>query len=345
MKIENFTIITFYFLFSLLIIFPSSILSGMGGKKDIQNSILSDFYSKSEVTILITDSGLGGLYVCARLEKEFSRKRIFRKVNIVFCNSLPDSNHLYNNFKTDNEKVDVFNNALSGMVKLYKPDLVLIACNTLSVIFPQTEFSRISKIPVYGIIDFGVDLINDRIEKEPNSDVLILGTETTISSKAHFNKLVEKGISPKRIKTQACRYLETEIQNDPESDVVENMIQLYIDEALNGQTYLNKKLFVSLCCTHYSYSKNIFKRVLQSHSINEYEILDPSDQMSEFIFESKTNNHYPSTKTKVEVVSRMRFTESEVASIGNIIEKISSKTSVALKHYRVNQELFEFNQP
>jgi glutamate racemase len=314
-------------------------------KKDVQNSILSDFYNKSEVTILITDSGLGGLYVCARLEKEFSKQKIFRKVNLVYCNALPDSSHLYNNFKTDIEKVYVFNGAINGMVKLYKPDLVLIACNTLSAIFSQTEFSRISTTPVYGIIDFGVDLINDRMEKEPNSDVLILGTETTISSKAHLNKLVEKGISPERIKTQACKYLETEIQNDPESDVVENMIQLYIDEALNGQTDLNKKMFVCLCCTHYSYSKNVFKRILQNRNLHDFQILDPNDRMSEFFFESKTNNHYASTKTMVEVVSRMRFTESEVTSISNIIEKISSKTSTALKHYRLNKELFGFNQP
>jgi glutamate racemase len=317
----------------------------MEKKKNIQNSSLSDFFNKSDVTVLITDSGLGGLYVCARLEREFSRQRIFRKVNLVFCNSLPDSNHLYNNFKTDSEKISVFNSAISGMVKLYKPDLVLIACNTLSAIFPQTEFSRISKTPAYGIIDFGVDLINGRMGKETNSNVLILGTETTISSKAHFNKLVGKGISPDRVRTQACKYLETEIQNDPQSDVVENMIQLYIDEALDGQVDLNKKMYVCLCCTHYSYSKNIFTRVLKNRNLHDFEILDPNDRMSDFIFESKTNNLYPSMKTKVEVVSRMRFTESEVTSISNIIEKISSKTSTALKHYRLNKELFGFNQP
>jgi glutamate racemase len=304
---------------------------------------LKSILEKEEVTILITDSGLGGLFVCANIENNLQKKKIFKKANLIFCNALPAFNYLYNDIKEDSVKAVVFNSALEGMTRTYKPDMVLIACNTLSAIYPLTKFSKSTQIPVYGIIDIGAALMSERLKSDSNSKLLILGTETTISSKAHLNWLHSHGISPARISTQPCKYLETEIQNDPQSDIVENMIQYFVDEALAEDKDRDKSLYVGLCCTHYSYSKNIFERIISQLNYTKYEILDPDIAMSDFLFKSEGLHEYPIIETSVRIVSRTPFSETEIRSIGDALINISSKTVSALKNYSVKKDLFEVN--
>jgi glutamate racemase len=340
------------FFYPVLIIFAFSIASmGFYSSKIYQKlnhtefapQSLDSILKKQEVTVLITDSGLGGLFVCANIENNLQKRKIFKKANLIFCNALPASNYLYNNLKNDSLKAAVFNSALEGMTQMYKPDMVMIACNTLSAIYPLTAFYKTTKIPVYGIIDLGAALMNERLKSDPNSKLLILGTETTVSSKAHLNWLGEQGISPDRITTQACKSLETEIQNDPQSDVVENMIQYFLDEALVGDKEKKNCLYVGLCCTHYSYSKNIFEKIVSQLGYNSYEVLDPDIVMSDFLFTKKVTHEYPVIETSVQVVSRTAFSESEIKSIGNALSNISPKTVAALKNYTIRKNLFEVN--
>lgn len=54
------------------------------------------------------------------------------------------------------ERVRVFDRALGAMLR-FQPDRILIACNTLSALYPKTPFSKHSPVPVTDIIDFGVE--------------------------------------------------------------------------------------------------------------------------------------------------------------------------------------------
>jgi hypothetical protein len=92
--------------------------------------------NKKEITILVTDSGLGGLSVAADVAARLPESGVFEKARIVFYNAL-FHNSGYNNLKTDAEKVRIFNAVLKAMNRRYHPDL-LIACNTLSVVYEKT---------------------------------------------------------------------------------------------------------------------------------------------------------------------------------------------------------------
>lgn len=336
------------FLLIFLLIFPFSFSqsdSGVynyfrNGENKYGNII--PLFEKKNPRILITDSGLGGLSVMAGLEKNLRENKIFEEVNLIYFNALPKTNFPYNEMKSEEEKIKVFESALNGMMKWYNPDIILIACNTLSVIYPKTKFSKITYIPVFGIVDFGVQLMADRMKGEPNSSLIILGTETTVLSDVHRNKIMLSGINIERISSYACKYLESEIQVDPNSDIVNNLIDFYISEALKNVKDINEKIFLGLCCTHYNYCSNVFKQALIGNGINNFEIVDPNEIMIQILSLPKYYNRFEKTSVIVEIVSQSIITDAEKESIGKVLQLVSEKTSKALKEYKYKNDLFYF---
>jgi glutamate racemase len=109
------------------------------------------------LSFVVTDSGLGGLSIVADAAERLSEHKSFRSVRLVFFNALFSNEGGYNSLRSRSDKIRVFDSALLSLEQRYDPDLVLIGCNTLSVLFPDTDFSRESEVPVEGIVDTGVD--------------------------------------------------------------------------------------------------------------------------------------------------------------------------------------------
>lgn len=313
------------------------------GKASDFNEKMALFYAKEKVTILITDSGLGGLSVAAELEKGFHESHPFKEVELIFVNALASKDHLYNQMESTTEKVRVFNSALYGMSEQFRPDLILIACNTLSVIFDQTEFSKKAQIPVIGIIEFGVNLMKENLNKYPNDQLIIVGTPTTISQNSHKSMLMESGIPSKRIITQSCSMLESEIQTDPSSDMVATMIEMYADEALSKiDSVKTGGISVGLCCTHYTYSAPLFKEVFSRLTEREVNILDPNLVMSIYLFENSNNIRFKNTSVTVRVVSQAELMLTDINAIAKMLKPVSPKYAYALKNYEWLKTLFRF---
>jgi glutamate racemase len=228
------------------------------------------------------------------------------------------------------------------MIKSYNPDIILIACNTLSVIYPKTKFSQTTQVPVFGIVEFGVEMIVEKMKTELNSSLIILGTETTILSNMHKNKLIQSGISSERISSFACKYLESEIQADPNSDIVKNLIEYYTTEALDSVSNKSEKIFLGLCCTHYGYCLDVFKQTLEESGVKNFEIVDPNNRMMQFLSLPKYFDRFNKSLVNVEVVSRSVINDVEKESIGNALKRVSEKTSRALKEYKLKKDLFYF---
>jgi glutamate racemase len=121
--------------------------------------------NKKKITIVITDSGLGGMSVCGGIEDKLKKFKSFEEINLIFFNSLPEKGIGYNSMPTMEVKAEVFNQALISMEDKFSPDIILIACNTLSIVYPHTQFAQVSKTPVLGIVDFGVSMILSELKK------------------------------------------------------------------------------------------------------------------------------------------------------------------------------------
>jgi glutamate racemase len=240
-------------------------------------------------------------------------------------------------------KANVFNEALLNMEKKLSPDLILIACNTLSIVYPFTRFATNSRTPVLGIVEFGVELILSEMKKNYNSEVIILGTETTINSQVHEKKLIAMGIKGNRIISQSIPDLESEIQDSPESERVQELINIYLKEAHRKLNSSSVPIIIALCCTHYGFSLSVFYSTLKKLTNREFVILNPNDMMINSMVLEEKHNYFLETKMTVKVVSRTVIDEIEKKSIGGIINFHAPLSSAALFNYEYNPELFAFS--
>ncbi|NWF89295.1 MAG: aspartate/glutamate racemase family protein [Ignavibacteriaceae bacterium] len=304
---------------------------------------LKDVLSKEKISIVITDSGLGGISVCAGIEEKLRENNHFKEVNLIFFNALPQKGAGYNSMPNLETKAEVFNKALFSMVENYSPDLILIACNTLSVVFPFTEFSKISKTPVLGIVDFGVQMILEELKKNQNQTVMILGTQTTISSQVHKNMLKNNFVKEDQIVTQAIPNLESEIQKSSDSIEVKRLIEANLIDAINKSHNTNEPITAALCCTHYGFCKNTFQSAFEKLTNREVTILNPNELMINSITGEYNRNRFASAIIQIKVVSRAVIEDDEKNCVAKLVSEYAPQTAFALLNYKLNPNLFDFH--
>jgi len=334
-KMKNLTKVI-SFLLTILILFLNC-----SKKKDIDQMVAEFFTKNKDVTILVTDSGLGGLSVAADVAARLPQSGVFENTRIVFFNSLFHNRSGYNSLKSEDEKVRIFNRALKAMAKKYNPDLLLIACNTLSVLYQKTPFYQKAKFPMIGIVETGVDLITREFDKHPQATAIIFATKTTIGSNAHKNLLINRGYPETQIMGQACHRLAGSIERGYDSEETIGYIQNYVTEALEKLDNPTTPIFISLNCTHYGYSMQQFKEIFAASGYPEIEIIDPNPEMADFLFKPPYVNRYPETKVTVEVVSKTKIGERKIKSLSRLLQEVSPVTAEALQNYRYDPELFD----
>lgn len=229
-----------------------------------------------DVHLLLTDSGLGGVSICAGLERSFRLAGGGRRVRLTYFNAAPDSRG-YNSLPGMETRARAFDRALEAMDR-YHPDLIVLACNTLSVLYDRTEHSRRSPVPVVGIIEIGVRLFSGALAADPGGDLVLLGTRTTIESGAHRDGLIGRGIEPGRIAAIPCHGLAAAIELGPDAPDVERLIAECAAEA--GQRDLpGRTIYAGLACTHYAFVRDRIRSALERVTGKTVRILDPNGML------------------------------------------------------------------
>ncbi len=306
---------------------------------------LDGFFARPDVTIAITDSGLGGLSILAEAVERMERHRSFRRVRFVYYNALFSEAGGYNTLGSRLQKIRIFDSALHALFEDYEPDLILIGCNTLSVLYPDTGFARQACVPVRGIVEAGVDLIAQHLRRERESRVLIFGTQTTVEEDTHRRLLVQKGFLPERIHLQACPDLVPYIERNCAGTETEMLISAYVDEALQSLPDRDTHLLASLNCTHYGYARNFWEAAFRDQGIRSFTVLDPNSRMLEFLFPPEILGRRHDTHISVEVVSMIPIGRAQQESVGAWLEGVSPPTAEALRAYRHIPGLFEWKSP
>jgi glutamate racemase len=313
----------------------------VGIKNRVGIESIAPLFAKKKVTILITDSGLGGLSVFARMAARYKRDPIFSEVSLIYYNAWPQQDRGYHRLKDENERIRVFERALAGMEKFH-PDIIMIACNTLSILFPKTGFYRRKRVPVIDIIRFGVDMVYESLTRNADKKAVIMGTAITIASGIHRLRLVEKGISPKRLVSQPCDQLATQIEKDPAGDTVAELVETFTGQAAKQLGPNGAAVFVALFCTHFGYCRDLIKDALENKVQAPVTILDPNERMADFLFAVAGKERYHHTPVDLRVVSRIIWDQHKVDAISKIVEKQSAETAQALRNYERIPDLFTF---
>jgi|WetSurMetagenome_2_1015567.scaffolds.fasta_scaffold22961_2 glutamate racemase len=309
---------------------------------------LAGAFAKSEVTIAVVDSGLGGLSILADLAARLEEARIFRRVHLVFFNALFTSDGGYNSLATRAEKIAVFDSALRGLTALVHPDAILIGCNTLSVLLPDAPFARASAVPILGIVEPGVEMITARLAERlasatasPVPPVLIFGTETTVAEGEHRRRLIEGGVAETRIVVQACPELASFIEKGPLSDETGLLIESYIDDALAKFAGPKPRAVVGLCCTHFGYSLDLWKKAFADRGI-EADIVNPNAGLAEALVPARFRGRCPSTEIMARALSMVEIGADRIAGLGPRLRAVSPLVAAALEKYERKADLFEW---
>ena len=299
----------------------------------------SEAQQKEKITIVITDSGLGGLSVMEDVAKKIKIAGCYKEVNLIFVNALFDSNSGYNSLGTREEKISIFNRVLIGIDQRFKPDAILIACNTLSVLYKETDFAKKSGTTIFGIVESGVQLVAERLLSDPNSSVILFGTETTIEEASHRKALLALNIQDRRIVAKSCPQLQSYIEQNPHSEETEMLISVYLNEALEQLPKTVGTIFLSLNCSHFGYSEDLWERAFATTSFKFGGILDPNFRMADYLIKEECRNKYAETKLTYLVVSKI-----ELLNVNAMVQFFTTKApeiANALQNYQLIPALFK----
>jgi len=292
------------------------------------------------VQLVITDSGLGGLSVCAEVERRLRGPRQPRDVRITYVNAWPAEGIGYNDLPDSASRAGMFDRALASIDRL-QPDRVLVACNTLSILYGLTVHSRTTSIPVLGIVDAGVNLFHAALEAESASSLVMFGTRITIDSGVHRARLIEKGIDPRRITAVSCHGLALAIETNPDGPAVRDLIETCTARACEADPAGNP-LCLGLCCTHYTYVREDMRSVLARQSGRTVHVLDPNDRLVTDLLSRMETARAGATggAVTVTVMSKVKLDDDKRRTMAKRIEPVSALTAAALLSYTRVPDLF-----
>jgi glutamate racemase len=296
--------------------------------------------AKPDVTIVVTDSGLGGMSVAADLAARLPASGIVRSARIVFVNAEPAVGLGYNDMRYDADKVRVFDGVLSAIDARWKPDLVLIACNTLSVVWPRTAHARTGGTETVEIVGLGADLIRKEIAAKPDATALIFATKTTIESGAHRGLLVEKGVPAGQVVGEACPKLAGSIERGAASEETVAYVKKFVADALARRETKTGPLVASLNCTHFPYVKPLWEQAFATAGYPGIKVLDPNPLMTDLVLKEGGTPRYPRTRVTVEAVSRVPVDAATRKNLGALLRPVSPETADALEHIKLEPALF-----
>jgi glutamate racemase len=286
--------------------------------------------------ILITDSGVGGVSVCAYAER-FVRTHGFREpVRLTFANAAPDNDYGYNAMPSREVKIQTFDRFLRSVVERYRPDFVYVACNTLSVLLPDTPYVREAAVPVRGIVDTGVELLMGELAGRPEAAVMIFGTQTTIDAGAYVHMLAARGVDASRIIPQACPGLADTISEDREGARARAEIAKWVSAAIEKLPDPSVPVVACLACTHYGYRKQLFADALAGAGILAA-IVDPNERAVDDLFGARDAGSY--RDVEVEFVTRYPIPDATRQTLATFLCDVSPR-AVAAVHNFIRREWF-----
>jgi glutamate racemase len=283
-------------------------------------------------------------------------------LHITYVDAWPEEGRGYNDLPDIAARARVFDRALDA-IEAMAPDLVLIACNTLSIVYESTDHARHARTPVEGIVDAGVRLFAEALTTQRAGALVLVGTRTTIESGVHLARLVAQGVAADRIGAASCHGLATAIENGPASATTDALIAACAERAATAAPP-GEPLHVGLCCTHYGIVGERFGAALERHAHRRIVLLDPNARLVDEVaaqlvggmtrHEGGPSDHGSGGRQvgarvhdesavgaiAIDVVSKVELTDAKREAFAAVLEPVSPATARALRDYRHVGDLF-----
>ena len=282
--------------------------------------------------IVITDSGVGGLSVVAYAERFVRTHGFSEPVRLTFANAAPDNDYGYNSMPSRAVKLETFDRFLRNVTERFSPDRIYVACNTLSVLLPDTPYFAHAAIPVKGIIETGVALLLKELAADSRSVAMIFGTQTTIDAGTYPRALEAHGIDGSRIVSQACPGLADVISEDREGTKAAAEIRRWVDAAMARMPPAGAPVVACLACTHYGYRRDLFAAAL-----GDATVINPNESAVDDLFPRAGGAH---RDVDVGFVTRYALPRTTVETLTRLLQDISPRTVAAMQNFVHVPDLF-----
>jgi len=289
------------------------------------------------LNLAIVDSGIGGLSVFALADAMFRREDSYAVSSLTFANASPEDNYGYNSMPTRVERIETFDRFLNRIFDRVKPDLMYLACNTLAVILPETDFFKAKRCPILDIVSTGVNHLCEELHTEGHP-VALFATPTTVQEGRIEKALIASGINSNRLVSIACPGLADSIAADPSGQMTEKILC----EIVQSESRLHKgNLFAYLGCTHYGYRSEMFARVLRKFDLNP-KILNPNAFAVEDLRAWLASHLSNASKgdPELSILYRYRLPEDTKKALESYLKTLSPAALVALRNYNYCPDLF-----
>jgi glutamate racemase len=285
----------------------------------------------------ITDSGVGGLSVCAAVEAKLRNSPIQEDIELLYLNAAIEDDYSYNSMPDRQTKLEAFDCFLNSVCEKYQPDLLFIACNTLSVLFQDPWFDHYRHIPIKGIVDTGAREMLAAFELENDLTIIVFATPTTIEEGVYGDRLRENGVPQQQFAEQACPGLPDAISNDDSGRLAASLLKEYVPAALEQFNGTLENVLAFLGCTHYGYQAIEFERALQV-LVKKTRVMNPNTGAADSIL-SSLNTQAGNGSLKVRFITRYALPAVVTKSLSVYIGKNAPATLAALKSYTLVPEL------
>jgi glutamate racemase len=289
--------------------------------------------------ILITDSGVGGLSVVAYAERFVREHGFTEPVRLTFANAAPENDYGYNSMKTRGEKLETFDRFLRNVTVRFAPDSIYVACNTLSVLLPDTPYVRTAAIPVKGIVETAAALLLNELDADPRSVAMIFGTQTTIDAGTYPRILEARGIEPSRIVSQACPGLADTISEDREGTKTGAEIRGWVNTAIAKLRHHDAPVIACLACTHYGYRRDLFAAAFEEAGVPA-KVINPNERAVDDLFPAPSTDRAENRDVDVEFVTRYAIPPATVETLTWFLSGISPRTVAAMQNFVHVPDLF-----
>lgn len=308
-------------------------------------TVWNALFARDTAVIAVTDSGLGGLSIAAEAAARLTAARSFRRVDLVFWNALFSNDSGYNSLPTREAKIRIFDSALRALARAVKPDLILVGCNTLSVLLEDTPFVRETDVPVLGIVETGAEMLAEALAAHPGASGVLFGTPTTIASGEHLRRLVAAGIAAARLIPQPCPNLVGLIEADWRGADTAARIDACIGEAAARLADSRPPVYAGLFCTHFGYSTALWEQAFAARGLNLAGIIDPNSRWLDGLDPPAMKDRFPRTDIRLRVISMVEIPENTRTSLGEWLERVWPEAAAALRRYEHRPGLFEWESP
>jgi glutamate racemase len=279
----------------------------------------------------ITDSGVGGLSVCAELESRLRESPVQQDTELIYLNAAIEDDYSYNSMPDRRAKLQAFDRFLNSVHEKYQPDLLFIACNTLSVLYQDSYFDHHRHKRIEGIVKSGTSEMLAAFENERDLEFIIFATPTTVAEGVYGNALREHGVPGTKVVEQACPGLPDAISNDGSGLLARKLLRQFVPAAMEQFVNPPQSVLAFLGCTHYGYQADRFESELQSR-VPRVRVLNPNKGAAHRII-SGLKTEPGKGRVTVRFITRYAIPDVAIHSLSGYIGKRTPATLSALKNF------------